>query len=227
MDITAASTIRSLRITSIGDMLGDIPVYCDLVESPDALQPYGLMVNKASDSSYTLDFSAMVERITVTDNSKMQFLVVATDAFGRQSAVVTLKVEIRNVDLTVVSVSPAVLGTDIASITLSYPVPEVEIDDFQVFIDFGQDVSGIPLEIVDKKIDDNPGEITLVFKVPQGITAVPVRIDYMGKTKLFATVERDVPQYEIMVDAFATTVMVVVKADNPQVTSAIVKFLRH
>lgn len=225
MTLTAPAGIQSAMLTSICSLesLQGIPAEADLWRNPDALMQQGLQVKINSDREMTLDFTNLLENITVEANSSATFLAVCRDVLGRVSATMVLEVEIRSVEMDLVSSQPAIVGVETPSVTLALNTPNAETSDFEVFV---TDEHGTPIKqapILDSKIDSVGNEITLQFKVDEGSDNIPVRIDFLGTPKLNTIIKREIEPYDITVDAFATAALIYFNARTPEMTAAITR----
>lgn len=225
MTLSAPAGIQSANLTSICSMesLEGMPAESDLWRMPDALVQYGLQVKRLSENEMTIDFTSLLENVAVEANSKVTFLAVCRDVLGRVSATMELEVEIRSVEMGLVSSQPAIVGVETPSVTLALNTPKAEPSDFEVFV---TDEHGNPIkqaQIIDSKIDSVANEITLQFKVDEGSDNIPVRIDFMGTPKLNTVIEREVEPYDITVDAFATAALIYFKANTEEMTAAIAR----
>lgn len=221
MEVVAESGINSLIMTAVG--LRNAPEECDLL-GPGAQKyiEFGLRINQDSDSNVSVDFSKFIENITVNATSDLSFMLQAEDRLGRVSDVAVLSVSIHGVNVKVEECTKAVVGIDDVSLTLGITEPSVEIKDFSLYIDDGVNPP-VPVEILSGK-SDNKGGLTLHFKVPAGVNAVPLRVDYMGKSKLRTSIQRTVPPFDLKVDAFATSMMILIKGETPEITAALTRY---
>lgn len=227
MDIDAPVALSKIMLTSVGTegILSDLPAECNLLDVPQMLLDTGLVVERKSDRNVSVDFSHFLENLSVRTVSDMCFLLQAYDVLGRASDVATLKVSITGVDMTLVDKTAAVLGDNTASVTLHVNAPRVEGSDFSVVLDDRTTADVEPLDIISTSMtaDNN---IVIEFAVPEGISSLPVRIDYLDKPKLAVDIRRELPEYSFSIDAFATTIVAGISAATPQRTAAITKYAR-
>ncbi|MDE6692541.1 MAG: DUF4493 domain-containing protein [Muribaculaceae bacterium] len=227
MDVDAPVPLSRLTLTSVGaeGTLSDLPAECNLLDKPQTLLDMGLVVDRKSDRSVSVDFSGLLENLSVRTVSDMCFLLQASDVLGRASRVAALKVSITGVEMTLVDKTPAVLGDNIASVTLHVNADRVEGSDFSVVLDDRTTADVEPLEIISTSMTADKNMV-IEFAVPEGISSLPVRIDYMDKPKLAVDIQRELPEYSFSIDAFATTIVAGISASTPQQTAAITKYAR-
>lgn len=228
MLVESAVPLRKVMLSSVGSAVvaAGLPSECDILACADEFSGSGLIVNKEGDSRLAVDFTHLLENLSVRAVSDISFLLQAVDAVGRASDVAVLRVSITGVEMSVVSVSKAILGDDISEVTLQFNVAQVEGSDFSVVLDDKTTADVEPLEIISTSMDDDRSHMVIAFRVPEGISALPVRIDYMGKPRLAVNVERALPDFSFSVDAFANTVVAGISASTDARTSAITKYAR-
>ncbi len=222
MDVMAPAGLSQLMLTLSGHK-GNSNL---MREQMDLLQTSlpGVDVTLTGDTHAIVDFSAGIENISVESTTDVTVMLQARDRLGRVSDVMTLVATINSVALTLKNTTPAIIGEDVASVTVAANAPQVEPKDFSVMLlPVSASETETAAQIIDARIlDDN--SVQLAFRVPSGTENVPVRIDYMDNNKLWTTIERSVPHYDIVVDAFATTAIVSVSAENPDVVKAVTKY---
>ena len=227
MRVASSSRLRSLKLTTIAQSTSSSipwPDECDLLADPTPLTREGLEIGTDAEGCTLIDFTVLLENLSVAGNSDLALLLQAIDAMGRTSNVASLNVSIRAVEIRQLQITPAVIGENLATLSLTLNEPNVEAKDFSLFIDGGDESVPTPINVESSDIENDSGRISLSFYLPEGLAPVPVRIDYMGKTKLYTTIERKVPEYSLTIDAFATTFMANIIADNPEITSAITRY---
>lgn len=228
MSVESPVALRKVMLTSSlsAEVSNGLPSECDLLEDCHELVERGISVVRDGDNRLSVDFTRLFENLIVSTRSDICFMVQAVDILGRASEVATLRVMIKGVEMTVISASKALVGIDTASVTLSFNVPEVEGSDFELFLDDRTTPDVEPLEIISTYMSGGNGQMSIDFRVPQGVASIPVRIDYMGKPRLSVDIQRDIPEFNFSVDAFATTVLANVRAATQAETSAIAKYAR-
>lgn len=228
MTIESPVALGKVMVTSLHseDASYSLPVECDiLTEGKDYIE-HGLSIVGDGDNGISIDFTRLLENLSVNSTSDICFMLQAVDILGRASNVAILRAVINGVHMSVVSTSKAFIGVNTASITLQLNVPEVEGSDFELFLDDRTTPDVEPLEILSTSMTADHGFLTIEFRVPDGVTSLPVRLDYMGKPRLSVEIQRDVPDYSFSVDAFATTVLANVSAATQEQISAITKYAR-
>lgn len=227
MDVQSSVPLRKVVLTAVGvgNVSPSLPEECNLLADAGKYPEMGLVVDKESDRSLTVDFTRMLENLRVKSGSDISFMLQAVDALGRASDVANLRVSISGVEMEVVDATKAMLGENIATVSLRFNVSRVEESDFSVFLDDRTTPDVESLEVISaSQTDDRHMDIT--FKVPEGISSLPVRIDYMDTPKLALEIERGLPEFNFSVDPFATTVVASVRASSDAVTAAIAKYAR-
>lgn len=227
MTVSSSVALSKVILTSMAsnDTLDPLPSEVDLLLDNKEYYEYGLSVVKDGDNGLSIDFTGLLENLSVESASEMYFMVQAVDVLGRASEVATLKVLINGVHMSLVSTSKALIGVNKASVSLMLNVPVVEGSDFELFLDDRTTPDVEPLEVLSTTMSSD-GIMTIDFLVPEGVSSLPVRIDYMGKPRLSVEIQRDVPEFSFYVDAFATTVLANVSAESQEVVSAITKYAR-
>lgn len=228
MDVESIVALSEVTITSqfSGGASAELPVECDLLNDCKEYVEHGLALERDGDGHLSIDFTHLLESLSVGDHSEICFMVQAVDIFGRVSNVACLKVVIKGVEMSVISTTKAIVGIDTASVTLKFNVPEVEGGDFELFLDDRTTPDVEPLEILSTSMSLSESLLTIGFRVPEGVSSVPLRIDFLGKPRLAVDIQRDVPEFSFSVDAFATTVLANVSAPTQAEVSAITKYAR-
>lgn len=226
MLVESAMPLGKVMLSSVGSaaVAAGLPSECDLLADASGFTSMGLVVDRVEDSRMAIDFTRLLENLSVQAVSDMMFLLQAVDVLGRASDVAVLRVSITGVEMSVVGVSKAVLGDNTAEVTLQFNVAQVEGSDFSVMLDDKTTADVEPLEIISTSMDDDRRHMVIAFRVPEGVASLPVRIDYMGKPKLAIDVERALPDFSFSVDAFANTVVSTISAATEAQTSAITKY---
>ncbi len=228
MLVESSLSLSKVVLSSVGSAAVDagLPPECDILADFGDFSGMGLIVNKESDTHLSVDFTRLLENLSVQAVSDMCFLLRAVDVLGRASEVAVLRVSITGVEMSVVSVSKAVLGDNVAEVILKFNVAQVEGGDFTIFLDDKTTPDVEPLEIISTTMMEDQGHMVIAFRVPEGISSLPVRIDYMGKPKLAVDVERTLPDFSFSVDAFANTIVAGISASTEVRTAAITKYAR-
>ncbi len=222
MVVNAPAGLSSAILTSVGPS-ADLPLECDLLDDPSAILSHGLIIERQGDEALTVDFTKLLENVGVSDKSYFTFMLQARDRLSRVSRACILQVAIKSVDLQQSGMASAMVGSDFATIEISLTSADFSVDDFDVYIlDRHGDVAS-QAAIVGFESDAANKIARLDFAVDQGLDDIPVRIDFMGNPKLFATVERIVPQYDIFVDAFAMTANIYVTSEDDRLREIIIK----
>lgn len=226
MEVSSETKLHSLTLTTMSDSpsIFSWADECNLITDAQPLLDEGLRVTTIDEKTTEIDFTILLENLSVEDNSEITFMLQATDDLGRVSNVACLKALIHSVEITELHISPAVIGENIATLTLTLNEYNVEAKDLCIYFDDGNTTAPTPINIVSTVSSSDTNRITISFELPEGITPVPIRVDYMEKPKLYTTVARVVPEYTLNIDPFVTTIMVKIIADSPKTTSEITRY---
>ncbi len=197
----------------------------NLMEGTSAVIEAGLEVSR-QESSLDVDFNKLLENLTINQNTEVTFVMQARDVAHKVSPVAILRANIGSVEMEIVSQTAAVVGVDKAQIVLQANASEIEAKDVTIWQtdDFGNVEN--QLEITQFSLDPSTNQITLDFDVETGVNPVPVRIDFMGLEKISTQVERKVPDFSIGIDPFATSALIVVSAETPEITKALLEYMK-
>ncbi len=224
MDIVSSAPLQKVTLTLKGKYLADqdVPGYCDLLDLPEHLVNMGLTSTLNSDGSLSVDFTRLIESLNVEFNDLMEFSVQAVDAVGRASDIAKLVFTILSVDVEALSVTPAVLGDNYATVTFALSVDQVEEDDFTAYVD--ENGTLLPIDVDLLHIDSDKKIATAGFMVPEGLNPVQMVIKYMDLPKLKFNVPRQVPDFNADIDAFAHSAIVSISAVDRSKAEAICKY---
>ncbi len=228
MVVTESSAqLQSVILTVMADPIGaiDFAGEYDLMGNANAILQTGLETS-VSDGSFVVDFTKLLENITINQNTVLTFVMQARDMLQRVSPVAILRATISSLDIELVSQMPAVIGVNKAQIVLQATASDLEERDITLWQldDFGNVQRQI--EIASMTVNETTQQVTLDFEVEPGINAVPVRVDFMDMPKLTVEIQREVPEFSIGVDAFATSAVVEVKAETQEITKALLQYMK-
>lgn len=168
-----------------------------------------------------IDFTRLVNSLKYdTDrNSSSRFMVVVKDMLTRVNTPAMLNVVVEPVDLSVTSVSPAMIGVNRATITVSCPSADIERN-IRVEALGADGVTWSPMTI--ESITPTDGSLYRInVQVPQGTAPLKARVIYCGNIKATFDIERVSPSYSLQVDAFASQAVIKVTADDASLTPTI------
>ena len=176
------------------------------------LKEYGLTV--ANDDNVTkVDFTALLSKLRIGDGeSRAIFGLCAVTASGKVSKPVTLTVELDEVEVELLAVTPATVGVDRASMTVGCRNADA-LENISVEL-FSPSEGWLKATIEDIEPLDAENRYILRFAVPNGTSAVNARLLYCGEVKAETRIGRISPHYVLEVDAFAHKAVVRVVPDN-------------
>ncbi len=219
--------LQSVILTVMSDPAGAISYVGEynLFGQSNAVKEAGLQVTQEA-MSLEADFTQLLENINIDQNTVVTFVMQARDLENRVSPVAILRASISSIDLAPVSQTPAIVGVNKAQIVLQATAPDVEEKDIAIWeLDgMGNALKELPIETFE--MDPVSLQLSLGFSVDPGINPVPIRVDFMGLPKLTAQVERQVPDFSIGVDPFATSALIVVTAETPEITEALLQYMK-
>lgn len=202
---TATAWLSHLMLTvkSPSSSLADAPAEIDLINAPGdvvaALAGLGITLSE-QDGVTTVDFTEAVSRLRSSSAGNItDFELLALSRFNKVSEPCLLRVDIIPVDLTVESVSKAVMGVNVCEMLVTSPVDPSANLKVQT-----ADAKGIwhDAEVISVN-EESAGHYRVRFRVPSGQLPVPVRTYYCDQLRNSVTVERVSPDFSIAVDPFA------------------------
>lgn len=228
MIVNAPAGLSSVILTA-DDGSGFLPSECDLLDSNSTFALHGLSIDRVSDELMIIDFTDMLENLGVNANSEFTFMLQARDRLNRVSDVSLLRVSIKSVELALVSAPLCDVGQETATVDVSLSSPEFSRDDFSVYILGDEHAEWHEAEIIDCAFTSVDGaseafnRARITFKADNALDDFTARVDFMGNPKLYVKVERQIPEYEIFVDAFALSANIYVTSANTSLREIIVK----
>lgn len=174
----------------------------------------------------SVELDSLVARLVYLDAAlaRSSFSVVATDRAGRMSLPVTLRVDTREIEVTLTDMHPALVGAASATVTLvCNSRPDVANVEAETSVDGRTWHTSRILSI-----DGGPetGTYDVTFSIPPTDRDVQVRFMYCGEVRGQLTVQRVSPRFSIQVDAYANSALVKVVPDDASQLDALVKYLR-
>ncbi|MCM1162936.1 MAG: hypothetical protein NC339_01595 [Muribaculaceae bacterium] len=183
------------------------------------LEAHGLDVKVTAEGG-TVDFTDFVGSLTyltpATDTSV--FTLEAVDALGISATPTSLTVVTTPVNIEVTGAEKALIGIDKAVIHVACNSPGFAT---HVDVETLNHATGlfelVPVTVT--RVDE--GNYDVAFTVPAGSTPVEARVLYCGEERATVMIERAQPEFEIEVDAFASTAGVKINPSDPALTAVI------
>ncbi len=175
--------------------------------------------------SAEIDFTKSIEGVASLTTAHSSFIIWAVDRYGRASMPAQLDVDTRAVDFEVVSVEDAVFGINEAGVILKPGLPGIEVADIKIVTEMGDQRMQCPITEYKASAD---GLVTLRFGLPEGADnydKLPVEVEYMSLPRTSFVVERTVPEFSVVADAYATSARLGVSAADGRVADALVRSL--
>lgn len=167
----------------------------------------------------TVDLTNSIQTMASYTSAVSSFALIATDALGRCSEPLTLRVDTRTLQLQLMHATGAEIGTDITSITLQpangAPGPA----------DFSFASGKEQCQVVATRYT-GLGGIVFDVRIPPGTASVPLTVSYLGLPRLTVNVKRINPAIELSVNPFATYSIVSVKGVADSVAAAVLRLGR-
>lgn len=204
------------------------PAEIDLMEVSHAqlsvMEGLGLKVSNESDGTRCYDFTDVLRHLRASDTGPVakSFSFMASSAAGRIAGPLTLNVEVSPVDISIVGVSPVVIGVNQAQIRIQSRDANLE-QNLAVQIRTSSNKVWKPAAISSITPDtDRTGRWYVKFDVPQSTDpTVEARILYCSQVKAQYTLQRVAPSYTVEVDGYAMLAIVKVDAGSEDMTSMI------
>ncbi len=177
----------------------------DILSGKDlsALTNLGLKVVKGED--ITIDFTELIPHLRDTDGLPDSFTLQAVTVDGKSSSPVSLKVDLKGAEVSLLSISSPVVGIDEASIKVfcdSDPKNTLGLS-----IMDGQEWTQIPVSSIEP-VENEANTYRVDFKVPGGTAPMTLRLLYNGVVRHETELKRISPEFDIEVDAFALKAVV-------------------
>ncbi len=220
--------LSALTLTLAGADFGEeFPTEIDLLnlsaQEADAIKRMGIDVSGLApglNNGSEIDMTRMLSCLRYNpDSPEARFTLQARNRSSKVSQPVTLACIVEPVDLTVISISPAVVGINRAEIRVKCPSTAIN--------------KNVELQALDSKNHwdnlniyqiESLGSSTYAirFDVPDGNdTDIDVRIIYFDQVKEQFKIKRESPAFTIKVDPYALFAIVRFEAENPDLRSLI------
>ncbi len=219
VNVDASRALKHLFMTVNSPLYGDVNVReYDLIEN-------GLpnLIVDISDDGQTakVDFTQIIENVATRYAASTRISLMAVDDLGLCSDLLSFEIITSTVDFSLMSTTPAVIGINQASITMSSSSPLVEMSDFKIQT---KDEQGnvVACAICGMHTNSDNTLVTIDFEIPVGVKSIDVDVYYMGIKRLDAIIHRSNPQFAMSFDTYATTCYVHIDADNDNIIKSIV-----
>lgn len=215
-------TMQSAALTAAG-----WPSEIDLATASEpqlrALRNLGLAISE-TDGIRSYDFSRVIPNLRAdgTKPSTNTISLTATSASGRMSGPAEIHIDVTPVDISIVSVSPVVMGINQA--LMQVITSDANLTD-NLVIETRESVAAPWSRATLTSVTQDaasPGRWYVNFSVPEGATAtVEMRILYCGQLKAQTVLQRLTPNYTLKTDCYAMLAIVSIDAGTPEMTAAI------
>ncbi len=167
--------------------------------------------------SVNVDFTKTIENVATRSSEHSYISLIAVDDRGVCSQPMSFEVITSSVEFNLISSSPAVIGVDKSSITLTTSSPLVETTDFRIITTLAENGKSIECPITDMKLSENNKRITIYFDTPTGARDFDIDVEYMGVKRLSAKISRDNPDFTMSFDTYATSTYVQINAADDKI----------
>lgn len=228
MDIHAPAGLASVMVSvqSDNNTLFNFPYEFNMLEDAAKLEEYGWVVERHGDCDATIDYSKMLEQLSIDYNSTIRFNAVACDRLGRLSPITSLKVELESVDILNINCTKAVIGENIATINLQMTTDVVQASDFTLYtIDTATGEIDQEVTVIKSTIDEDSNTVSLIFAVENGIAPVAIKIYYLNKPRHDVMIYRAVPEYSLSLDAYSTYILAQIGIESTEALREITKYV--
>lgn len=168
----------------------------------------------------TVNFTDLIGKLVflTEDEALSSFCLLAEDSFGRVSAPASLRVITTEVDIEVLSVDTAPVGSTAAGITV-----RSSVDDFasNIAVEILEGDVWCQAEVFSVTPSDGGSSYSLRFVIPDGNADISARLLYCDEIRAEFTVERTLPRFDLEIDPFATYALVRVTADDRQTVECV------
>lgn len=185
-----------------------------------ALRSMGLVTTETTEG-LEIDFTALTSQLYYIDelNRLSRITLLAIGADGQIADPAVLTIASTPVEMTVTPVGPVTMGVDRGELII-----ECQSSSFASNVEIlvadkttGNYLKATPLEIT----PITTGSYKVGFPVPEGIGPVDVKVNYCNEERASVSLEREMPDYKIEVDAFATMAVIRVVPSDDSLLEAI------
>lgn len=213
-------TTKAQSLTSAG-----WPAETDLTKTDHAtlsvMRQLGLKLSGSGTSISEIDITDAISRLRATD-SEASFSLIATNSDGKLNGPARMDINVTPVDISVVNISSALLGVNIAEMTIIAHADNIS-DNLKIQSLTGTHTSWTDVEILSiQPVDGKPEEWTVRFRIPDVATpTVDIRVLYCNEEKSRKTIDFVSPEFKIEVDAFAQIAIVKILPEHPEMLDII------
>lgn len=225
--LTARGGLSSVMLTTQSQSLIEQgwPTEVDLMQATEMqksrFSALGLKVSglwKNPDQMAIVDFTDVFANIKyIEGNSSSAFTIVVKDKMTKVNEPVTLSVETKPIEVSIVSVSEAEIGVNESDMVIAY-----NGEDFEEKITIETRNTYGVWSVAQILSVDKTTDYSVKISVPEGNADIPVRILYNGEVKAEGTILRGTPNYSVSVDAFASKAYIKLSPENASLLSAII-----
>lgn len=155
--------------------------------------------------------------------SDKSFSIVAKDILSKVNKPSTLVVRVEPVDLTVLSVSQAIMGINKATIKVQAPSTDLG-NNIEVQAQIDNSWQRLTIDNLGVLAENSTYDI--VVNVPEGSDDINIRILYSGTEKARATIKRCAPEYSVEVDPFSSRAHIKIDAADQAVRSLVTRYIK-
>lgn len=224
----SSASLSHLYFTAIAPTLGStFTREMDLLNlsqvEADSLKLYGLVtsgLHKGNVDKATVDLTQLVRHLRYVDAAIPSTMsLLAVDADERISAPLVLSVDIAPVELSIESVSDAIIGVNVAQMIVRTSTPQLDGNlTLQAFDAEDNEWTNLTVSSIEH---DGDNRWAVNFIVPEGVSPVTVRAIYCDEERTTFTVKRSSPSYTIAVDPFALHADILITADDERMTGIV------
>lgn len=224
-EITASSPLAHLYLTVNSAYLNDshFPSQCDLMnlsdEEMEVITSFGLKWD-GEGTEGSVDFTALLGNLVFLNEAQSHTTIglLAEDSQGRAGEPVMMEIETTPMEISVMSVSPAMTGVREAEMTVETTATNF-VDHLAIEL-LNSKGDWVETEVI-SCTDSSPNIHRIRFAIPEGTGDINARILYCKEVRAEFVIGRFMPDFSLRVDAFATYCCVRVDADDPEVVKAV------
>lgn len=182
----------------------------DMTDEVSRLFPAGILPVEINNdtTAVRVNMDRIIEGLSSLVTANVSFSAYACDVLSRASDQAMVNVESRSVGFNIVEVQPAVLGTDIATVVLEPTLPGIDISDISIRDKQDQKFAITAIRSC------NGGNVEVDVKVPRGLGALDCSVYYMDIMRCGVVIDRVLPDFDIVLDAYALSLDVQVTCDD-------------
>lgn len=185
------------------------------------MQRLGLKLTGNGSDISDIDLTETISRLLASD-SEATFSLMATGAEGKISGPVSLNIKVMPVDISIVSISDALLGINIAEMTVIAHSDNLA-DNLAIQFKTSTSTAWTDAEILSiEPKNGSTGEWIVKFSLPAITTpTAELRVLYCNEEKARQTIDFVSPEFTISVDAFAQLAVVKIAPKRPEMLEII------